>query len=223
MTMGTPSNNESSDLLARVMAHPGRKLSEAELRKAGVDAKVLKNIFDADIKPQLKDISLKPFGETHSDGIDELLSTSLVSGKLAQYRGTPSVMVLDLKFGLQDSTDTLSLKLWLMRNGDWAIWFARAPEVSDDLETSNHVSEQSHRFDSIDALLEFLQENVPAVAYRLGSRERHIGKGFPYLIIASFGEILAVEEERRQKRLELLRKSKDSIGAALQLVAFDAH
>lgn len=221
--MGTPVNSNASELLARVMARPGTKLSEAELRTEGIDVKVLKNIFEADVRPQLRDISLRPFGDTHSDGLGELFSSSLVSGKLARHRGVPCVMVLDLQFGIPDETDTLALKLWLLRSGTWVVWLARTADTSNGLEAAGSSSEQSLYYESIDELLEFLQKNVPAGAYRLGSRDRHAGRGFPYLIIASLGNILAEEEVRRVRRLELLRKSKQSISAALDSVSFDVY
>ena len=47
MTMGTPVNNSSSEMLAQVMARPGMKLSEVDLRAEGIDAKVLKLLFRA--------------------------------------------------------------------------------------------------------------------------------------------------------------------------------
>lgn len=210
-------------MLAQVMARPGMKLSEVDLRAEGIDAKVLKHIFDAEIRPQLKEISLRPFGSTHSDGLGELLSSSLVSGKLARHHGAPSVMVLDLQFGVPDGMDTYSLKLWLLRTGTWVVWLARRPEATGGLEADSSSSEQSLHLESIDELLEFFDKSIPADAYRLGSRERHEGKGFPYLIIASLGDILAEEEVRRVRRLEMLRKSKQSITAALNSVKFDVY
>lgn len=220
--MGTPNKAMMAEELVQAFLSPERQLPEEFLHQSGLDVAILKEVYEQEVRSNLRDITLhKPADD---ESFQRLLSDSLKSGVLARFGQVPSARILWQDFRYPEG-ELLNLRVWLTRGGAWHYWFACFTARSWDMTTGarDYTNEEAGSADGPAELCAELFDKLPAGLYRNGNRDKFSPRYIPMMLARGLTEALDKSIERREQLLAEQRSVRDRVHQRLSAVKYYAY